>query len=79
MEEVDQCMVCGLSTVDENGDALPNVLLCGDGEGRGCDIECHLECSGLVKVPAGDWFCGGCTKKQKGVIKKGIGSIAVVR
>ena len=62
--EMDVCMVCMKSTLDENGDPIKDVLLCGDGECKGCDRECHLACSGLSEVPADgiDWFCVDCVK-----------------
>lgn len=51
-----RCVIC-----NEAGDDL-NMLLCGDGEGRGCDRGFHTYCltPALDRVPLVDWFCPDC-------------------
>lgn len=36
-------------------------LLCCDG----CTNAAHLKCTGLLRMPSGDWFCDDCRKKGK--------------
>ena len=40
------------------------MLLCGDGEGLGCDDAYHMHCVSpqLTSVPDGDWFCTTCLR-----------------
>ena len=54
------CIVCGKSTLDKNGNPIPNVLLCGDGKSKGCDRDCHLTCAKLTSIPSLDWYCSKC-------------------
>ena len=57
--ELSTCCEC-LQVEDRSSD-IP-ILLC-----DGCDAACHLSCAKdrpkLTKVPHGDWYCSGCTKK----------------
>eukprot|EP01018_Ginkgo_biloba_P027422 Gb_39610 [translate_table: standard] len=50
------CSVCGSADRDDV------MLLCGDGEGRGCGIAMHIDCCQppLDTVPQEDWFCSAC-------------------
>ena len=47
----DTCLVCGESTEE----CAEEVLICDQ-----CDGENHLPCSGLNRVPRGQWLCRGC-------------------
>lgn len=55
----DVCDVCGLPTVNSDGEAMEDVLIC-----ETCDCEVHLACSGLKVVPKGSWTCGVCVQAQ---------------
>lgn len=50
------CSVCGSADRDDV------MLLCGDGQGRGCGVAMHIDCCqpSLAKVPEEDWFCLKC-------------------
>jgi len=50
------CTVCDASTDDSAG----CVLIC-----DGCEGEVHLACSGLSRVPRGDWYCHACPQPHK--------------
>ncbi|KAH8091099.1 hypothetical protein JL720_5980 [Aureococcus anophagefferens] len=58
--EVDVCDVCGEPTVDERGDALPDVVLC-----DACDCETKLACAGLDAMPEGAWYCPHCASERE--------------
>jgi len=58
--EVDVCDVCGEATVDERGDALPDVVLC-----DACDCETKLACAGLDAMPEGAWYCPHCASERE--------------
>jgi hypothetical protein len=55
-EEAALCQVCG------RGDGEESMLLCGDGEGHGCDKGFHIYClkPALNSLPEDDWYCGDC-------------------
>ena len=50
----DECCACG-----GGGD-----LLCCDG----CPSRWHLECVGLVEVPAGEWWCERCERQRRDAV-----------
>ena len=58
--EEDACNVC---KSPEDGESM---LLCGDGEGKGCDRGFHIHCLSppLAAIPDGDWFCAKCSGKK---------------
>ena len=56
VEIAEACVVCGRATVDADGAAEADVLVC-DGDPT---HECHLRCAGLEGVPRGTWFCPLC-------------------
>ena len=51
----DVCDHCERPTVDSDGDALADVLICEE-----CEAEAHLGCANLGAVPADDWRCAQC-------------------
>jgi hypothetical protein len=51
----DVCDYCERPTVDADGDALADVLVCEE-----CEAEAHLACANLGAVPADDWRCAQC-------------------
>ena len=51
----DVCDYCERATVDGDGDALADVLVCEE-----CEAEAHLACANLGAVPADDWRCAQC-------------------
>ena len=51
----DVCDYCERATVDADGDALADVLVCEE-----CEAEAHLACANLGAVPADDWRCAQC-------------------
>ena len=51
----DVCDYCERATVDNEGDALADVLVCDE-----CEAEAHLACANLGAVPADDWRCAQC-------------------
>ena len=51
----DVCDYCERATVDNEGDALADVLVCEE-----CEAEAHLACANLGAVPADDWRCAQC-------------------
>eukprot|EP01018_Ginkgo_biloba_P004485 Gb_07881 [translate_table: standard] len=55
------CSVCSSA---DRGDVM---LLCGDGQGRGCSIAIHIDCCQppLVSAPKEDWFCPKCQLPDK--------------
>ena len=57
MAEADACLVCGEEAPNHWG-ADDEIVFC-----DGCDIQVHLSCYGLTKVPKGDWHCVGCVDK----------------
>ena len=54
-----KCSICELHEPIPNDESI----LCGDGEGLGCDAAFHLDCVGLAKVPRGTWLCKKCQAK----------------
>jgi hypothetical protein len=43
----------------------PQMLLCGDGKGKGCDKGFHMFClvPPVKAPPESDWFCDNCTEQ----------------
>lgn len=58
--EKDVCHVCGEGVPDWWHPA-DEIVFC-----DGCDIQVHMSCYGLNKLPEGEWFCRGC---KEGVTK----------
>ena len=52
--ELDACAVCGEPEPD-HWDAKDEIIFC-----DGCDLQVHLSCYGMRKVPDGEWMCVGC-------------------
>ena len=53
--ELDACAVCGEPDPD-HWDAKDEIIFC-----DGCDLQVHLSCYGMRRVPEGEWMCVGCT------------------
>ena len=58
--DLDVCHVCGEGSPDW-WNAKDEIVFC-----DGCDIQVHMSCYGLNKLPEGDWYCTGC---KEGVTK----------
>ena len=43
------------------------ILICGDGNGKGCDKGYHTYCLSpkVIEIPDDDWFCQECVKAEK--------------
>jgi SWI/SNF-related matrix-associated actin-dependent regulator of chromatin subfamily A member 5 len=52
--DADACHVCGAGASDRWGDD-DEIVFC-----DGCDVQVHLSCYGLKRVPKGKWLCQGC-------------------
>ena len=52
--ELDACHVCGEGAPDHWREE-DEIVFC-----DGCDVQVHLSCYGLTKVPEGEWRCVGC-------------------
>ena len=52
--ELDACAVCGEPDPDR-WDAKDEIIFC-----DGCDLQVHLSCYGMRRVPEGEWLCVGC-------------------
>lgn len=57
VSDADACHVCGEEAPNHWG-ADDEIVFC-----DGCDIQVHLSCYGLSKVPKGAWHCVGCVDK----------------
>ena len=53
--ELDACAVCGEPDPD-HWDAKDEIIFC-----DGCNLQVHLSCYGMRKVPEGEWMCVGCS------------------
>jgi hypothetical protein len=65
-DEVEKCLVCNTGSVSS-----ANPLILCDGEKGTCDKCVHLRCSGLKKVPTGEWFCLSCAPANNKGKKEG--------
>ena len=52
--DADACHVCGEGASDRWGED-DEIVFC-----DGCDVQVHLSCYGLKRVPKGKWLCQGC-------------------
>ena len=52
--DADACHVCGAGASDRWGED-DEIIFC-----DGCDVQVHLSCYGLKRVPKGKWLCQGC-------------------
>ena len=55
--ELDACAVCGEPDPD-HWDAKDEIIFC-----DGCNLQVHLSCYGMRRVPEGEWMCVGCTDR----------------
>mmetsp|Transcript_32798 Transcript_32798/g.68981 ORF Transcript_32798/g.68981 Transcript_32798/m.68981 type:complete len:1630 (-) Transcript_32798:512-5401(-) len=55
VEEVKTMATCSKCLKKEQPNDMDEILLC-----DGCDLEIHMSCAGLTKIPIGDWLCGSC-------------------
>uniref|UniRef100_A0A7S0NHQ2 PHD-type domain-containing protein n=1 Tax=Micromonas pusilla TaxID=38833 RepID=A0A7S0NHQ2_MICPS len=53
--ELDACAVCGEPDPD-HWDPKDEIIFC-----DGCNLQVHLSCYGMRKVPEGEWMCVGCS------------------
>jgi hypothetical protein len=51
----------------------PQMLLCGDGKGKGCDKGFHMFClvPPVKAPPESDWFCDNCTEQGPSASRAG--------
>jgi len=68
--DADVCHVCGEDAPDY-WNVTDEIVFC-----DGCDIQVHMSCYGLTKLPEGDWYCRGC---KEGVTKGPLVSIGTPR
>ena len=66
----DVCHVCGEDAPDY-WNITDEIVFC-----DGCDIQVHMSCYGLTKLPEGDWYCRGC---KEGVTKGPLVSVGTPR
>lgn len=68
--DADVCHVCGEGFPDY-WRTTDEIVFC-----DACDVQVHMSCYGLTKVPSGDWYCRGC---KEGVTKGPLVSVGTPR